>query len=1457
MQVEAAREKVWGVPGRVLQTPTLGIRCGLVNPCAPDYPAGIRTLCRVLQTPRLGGSLWFDARGGKELHFLSSLDSASRFRLLPHLGRMIHVVNVLKNAQPELQAAMQKFRQKIDDLDATLVDKCDPQPCKNGGHCVHDPRMTYHCSCPRGRTGSHCEEDVNECAPPAAPPCDGHAYCINTEGSYRCSCKQGWKGDSCLTDTDECLEGTAACNTTHSRCENQEGAYECVCPVGHEGPTCEPIPTTTAETTLRPTTTMLPPTTNALTSENSMDISGVGNSGTTVGNSGRTIAGSSGNNGGNAGGATDRVTGNQGGTQGNPLCGETTFLAGSGYVTSPNYPDHYPNNVDCTYHIAATPGMMVLIRFIDEFGLESNIEGACTMVLIRFIDEFGLESNIEGACTMVLIRFIDEFGLESNIEGACTYDYITVVVNGTTTLGTYCGSQEPPSAITGATVAVRLRTDFAIRRKGFRLRYEAIELGKDRKFSLFCKATVRKTLDDLDFIRSFTDTIVDRRLKTDFAIRREGFRLRYEAIEPASVSSIPETPSTCAANSTTTVSGVTRTLTSPMFPDVYPNDLSCSWTFLAPKDKFVEVRFLTLFVEAASKCNYDRVVVLTDGTETSDGPYCTGNQPSEAFYGKNVTVKFISDASVAEQGFELTYQSVQGVASVRKIVTLTDPLPCGETSFSNTGILESPNYPRKYSNGLHCAWNILVTKGRKVKLWFETFDVEAQTYCQRVKLWFETFDVEAQTYCQYDRVVVETHPGHYHQLCNSKQISPLESRNNQMKVTFITDMALAFTGFRGFWIAQQGYTERNLLRQANVEAGKSGILDCADSNTMMGDPVVLTFGSPEYSWSHEGKPLGAHGAVLTVLGTEASAGRYLCVATSNMTDEVLKQTFNVTVRDADWFGSGEGSASGEGPGSGTDLSDEPDAVLPESTDRTPAQNPRLWDGDSEISSSPGSGEGWDVLDGTVAPIAVVTTERVGAMGEGFDSQGNWAEGQGSSRVRDVLFGRENENENFLAHTEGAMGEGFGSHGDGNGDQAQGFSSVREGLFGREDENESPQAQPEPVTPLADTVDGGIVEDTYSNNDHDEEKHVTTENTTRENVESTNHDTEQDTDHDNEQDTSHDTEQDTFHGTEKVSDHDTEHVTNHDTEQDQHHDTEQVTDHGTEQDTNHGNGKVMDLDTEHVTNHDTEQDTNHGTEYVTNHDTEQDMNHGTEYVTNHDTEQDMNHGTEHDTNHDNEQDTNHDTEKVTDHDTPPEPVHDPAYPHRISHQAPTSMMSRDIYLNNEASAKEIHPLLAVRSFVREIAHRRDSGDLNQASLFHALGINDDALLDDDIDAKLARALGKQTAAGLLQALGIRSDSFVEKTMEAVFGEMHRLREAGNHSVTSLLQSVGLAPDSRVPLNQPGRPEQGVESESDPLANLTALFSETDPGGQVGEGGSFAKTFADMMEMSEGWGKKKKK
>lgn len=56
--------------------------------------------------------------------------------------------------------------------------------CKNGGKCVKPEQ----CHCPKGFTGAHCEQDINECI--TEKPCD--QSCFNTHGSFYCTCRVGF-----------------------------------------------------------------------------------------------------------------------------------------------------------------------------------------------------------------------------------------------------------------------------------------------------------------------------------------------------------------------------------------------------------------------------------------------------------------------------------------------------------------------------------------------------------------------------------------------------------------------------------------------------------------------------------------------------------------------------------------------------------------------------------------------------------------------------------------------------------------------------------------------------------------------------------------------------------------------------------------------------------------------------------------------------------------------------------------------------------------------------------------------------------------------------------------------------------------------------------------------------------------------------------------------------------------
>lgn len=56
------------------------------------------------------------------------------------------------------------------------------QLCQAGGQCV-DKDHSHYCMCPEGRTGSHCEQEVDPCT---AQPCHHGGTCRGYMGGYVC-----------------------------------------------------------------------------------------------------------------------------------------------------------------------------------------------------------------------------------------------------------------------------------------------------------------------------------------------------------------------------------------------------------------------------------------------------------------------------------------------------------------------------------------------------------------------------------------------------------------------------------------------------------------------------------------------------------------------------------------------------------------------------------------------------------------------------------------------------------------------------------------------------------------------------------------------------------------------------------------------------------------------------------------------------------------------------------------------------------------------------------------------------------------------------------------------------------------------------------------------------------------------------------------------------------------------
>ncbi|XP_047433472.1 protein jagged-1a-like [Mugil cephalus] len=106
------------------------------------------------------------------------------------------------------------------------------QPCLNGGTCSNTGPDKYHCSCPEGFSGLHCQRADHACL---SSPCLNGGTCSETSLGFQCRCGPGWTGPSCSINVDECLVNPCSHGGT---CQDLVHGFRCICPPEWTGKTC-------------------------------------------------------------------------------------------------------------------------------------------------------------------------------------------------------------------------------------------------------------------------------------------------------------------------------------------------------------------------------------------------------------------------------------------------------------------------------------------------------------------------------------------------------------------------------------------------------------------------------------------------------------------------------------------------------------------------------------------------------------------------------------------------------------------------------------------------------------------------------------------------------------------------------------------------------------------------------------------------------------------------------------------------------------------------------------------------------------------------------------------------------------------------------------------------------------------------------------------------------------------
>lgn len=110
------------------------------------------------------------------------------------------------------------------------VNECDSNPCVNG--ICQDDNGRYQCYCQPGYTGTNCEMQYNECV---SNPCLNGGQCVDELNSYQCHCLGGYYGVHCEMKRNFCESNP--CHNA-SMCIDETYTYKCVCEAGFTGSDC-------------------------------------------------------------------------------------------------------------------------------------------------------------------------------------------------------------------------------------------------------------------------------------------------------------------------------------------------------------------------------------------------------------------------------------------------------------------------------------------------------------------------------------------------------------------------------------------------------------------------------------------------------------------------------------------------------------------------------------------------------------------------------------------------------------------------------------------------------------------------------------------------------------------------------------------------------------------------------------------------------------------------------------------------------------------------------------------------------------------------------------------------------------------------------------------------------------------------------------------------------------------
>ncbi|XP_077981827.1 cubilin-like [Glandiceps talaboti] len=412
-----------------------------------------------------------------------------------------------------------------------------------------------------------------------------------------------------------------------------------------------------------------------------------------------------------------------------PCGGNVTVFDEPVEVLSPNYPSHYDNNLECLWSIVAPEGRRILINITD-----FETEAAFDWVTMGT----GLDSSNRKSIFKFLTGsvYLEPFDANSNQM------WMTLTTDHTNTRkGFSITFQELKSVDCGGSFIIPPGGHVGIFSPNYPAQYDNNEfcewiIQADPTRSILVNVRSFHTEDQYDWVdmgsgddstnrttmlKHMTGHYPSHQFSTlanemwvtfisDGSVTRQGFSIEFSEDD------------VCGTEHLTDANGF---VTSPNFPNNYPNSINCVWIIDITANLSVKLDFLSFETEAG----FDWLIIGNgDNPNENEQHRFTGSElpPTIISDSNAIWLRFSTDYSITYQGWFLLYEGVY-VTPEPPTTTLpptpssTPCTPCGGILEDFDGDIISCPYP----DGSYCEWKVRQETGKFVYMEIDMFDISS------------------------------------------------------------------------------------------------------------------------------------------------------------------------------------------------------------------------------------------------------------------------------------------------------------------------------------------------------------------------------------------------------------------------------------------------------------------------------------------------------------------------------------------------------------------------------------------------------------------------------------------------------------------------------------------------------------------------------------------------------------